>query len=289
MPAPSIFRFAPSPNGELHLGHAYSALMNQRWARRSGGRLLLRMENIDGERCRPVFEAAIEDALAWLGIAWHHRVLRQSERFGVYTAALERLGRLGVLYPCFCARGEIARAVAGRRGWPRDPDGSPLYPGTCRHLDPAERAARLTVGRAAALRLDMSAALARSPDPIAWKEYHEGDAAVSMKADPAAWGDVVLARKTMPASYHLAVVVDDAAQGVTDVVRGEDLLAATSLHRLLQQLLGFPAPRYRHHRLVLDEAGRKLSKSSGAPSLRSCRAAGGTPAAVRAQLGFAEV
>lgn len=283
---PLVLRFAPSPNGFLHLGHAYSALMNRRVARRLGGTLRLRFEDIDVTRCRPEYESAALADLDWLGVAFAPPVTRQSGRFDAYRDALGRLRRDGLTYPCFCTRGDIARAVADRLDWPRDPDGAPLYPGTCRHLGAAARDARLAQGVPAGLRLDMAAALARSPDALAWAEYREGPEPATVRANPACWGDVLLARKDVPTSYHVSVVVDDGAQGVTDVVRGEDLLAATSLHRLLQALLGLPAPRYHHHALIRDAAGTKLSKSHGAPSLRDLRLAGTTAGSVRAQLGF---
>ncbi len=283
-----IFRFAPSPNGYLHLGHAYSACLNFDLARQAGGRFLLRIEDIDATRCRPEFEAAILEDLAWLGLEWEQPVRRQSEHFDAYRAALERLERMDLLYPSFESRGEIARMVAERDGdWPRDPDGMPLYPGQARHLRPHERARRITIGDPYTLRLDTAAALARA-GPLTWTEAGSGPGGESgvIAADPAAWGDVILARKDMPTSYHLSVVVDDAVQGVTHVVRGRDLFAATSLHRLLQALLGLPAPEYRHHRLVLDCDGRKLAKSTGATALRALRAHGAHPADIRRMIGL---
>lgn len=286
--ATSVCRFAPSPNGDLHLGHAYSALLNRRWAEWTGGVLLVRMEDIDRARCKPCFEAAILDDLRWLGITWQPPILRQSERFPLYEQALDRLDRQGVLYPCFCTRGEIARSVAGMPDWPRDPDGTPLYPGTCRRLTAPERTARREAGRSAALRLDMQAARGRGLDlPLGWVEFGEADVSEWIEARPERWGDVLLCRRDVPTSYHLSVVCDDEAQGVTDVVRGDDLRAATSLHRLLQVLLGYREPAYHHHRLIRDETGRKLSKSHGAPALRSLREAGVTSETLRRQLGFA--
>lgn len=284
----SVCRFAPSPNGDLHLGHAYSALLNRRWAERTGGMLLVRMEDIDRERCKSCFEAAILDDLRWLGLRWQPPVLRQSERFPLYRQALDRLARQGILYPCFCTRGEIARSVAGTADWLRDPDGTPLYPGTCRSLTVTERAARREAGRGAVLRLDMQAARGRGPDlPLGWVEYGEADVPEGIEARPERWGDVLLCRRDVPTSYHLSVVCDDEAQGVTDVVRGDDLREATSLHRLLQVLLGYREPAYHHHRLIRDETGRKLSKSQGAPALRTLREAGLTSGDLRRQLGFA--
>jgi glutamyl-Q tRNA(Asp) synthetase len=286
----SVFRFAPSPNGHLHLGHALSALINFDLARAAGGRLLLRIEDIDAARCRPEYEQAIFEDLAWLGIVWDEPVRRQSEHFAAYRAALAKLDALGLLYPAFESRAEIAARVAEfeRRGpWPRDPDGAPLYPGTSARHAPAERTARIATGDPYALRLDLTAALARS-GPLGWTEAGAGPAGETgaIPAAPAAWGDVVLARKEVPTSYHLAVVVDDAEQGVTHVVRGQDLFWATSVHRLLQALLGLPEPVYRHHRLILDPDGRKLSKSTRATGLRELRAQGTTPTDIRRMVGI---
>ncbi|HUZ66778.1 MAG TPA: tRNA glutamyl-Q(34) synthetase GluQRS [Beijerinckiaceae bacterium] len=284
--APPVLRFAPSPNGYLHLGHAYSALVNARRADSLGARLLLRMEDIDGDRCKPEFEAAIIEDLAWLGITFDVEIRRQSEHFSDYQAALQELSARGLLYPCFCTRTEIARAVAGRRDWPRDPDGSPHYPGACKHMEEGDRARRLASGRPAALRLDMGRALASVRPRLNWLEFGEGEEAREILAEPARWGDAVLARRDIPASYHIAVVVDDALQGVTDVVRGQDLFDATSLHRLLQELLGRPHPRYRHHDLVRDQGGDKLSKRTFAKSIRALRKEGVSPQEVRRRFGF---
>jgi glutamyl-Q tRNA(Asp) synthetase len=287
-----VFRFAPSPNGYLHLGHAYSALLNFRLARERSGRFLLRIEDIDRSRSRPEFEAAIYEDLAWLGLAWEQPARRQSEHLDAYAEALGRLRARGLLYASFETRGEIARQVAtfeaSGKAWPRDPDGAPIYPGNAQLLSEAERARRIAAGEAYALRLDTAAALNLS-GPLAWEETGEGPAGESgvLAADPAAWGDVVLARKDMPTSYHLSVVVDDALQGVTDVVRGQDLFHATGVHRLLQDLLGLPAPRYRHHQLILDSDGRKLSKSSRSTALRDLRAAGALAADIRRRVGEA--
>jgi glutamyl-Q tRNA(Asp) synthetase len=271
-----VFRFAPSPNGYLHLGHAYSALLNFDLARQCGGRLLLRIEDIDTGRARAEFEAAIYEDLAWLGLDWERPVRRQSEHFGDYARALERLDAMGLIYACDCKRSDIARIAAGKPGWPRDPDGSPLYPGTCR-VKPRRTAREVLAKGGVALRLDMRMAAALAGQGLSWREFDAGD----IVADPAEWGDVVLARKDTPASYHISVVVDDALQGVTDVVRGKDLFAATSLHRLLQRLLDLPAPNYRHHGLVLDEKGEKLGKSVASTALRALRAEGWAPADVR--------
>ncbi len=282
-----VFRFAPSPNGYLHLGHAFSALMNHEMAVASGGNLLLRMEDIDVERCRPEFEQAIYEDLAWLGLSWEAPVRRQSEHFDAYAEVLTSLEERGLVYPCFCARSDVVSAAAERPNWPRDPDGSPLYPGTCKHLSPAERRARLAAGQPAALRIDMTAAMAQVRQKISWREYGGGTERRDIHAEPRQWGDAVLSRKDIPASYHIAVVVDDAMQGITDVVRGEDLFMATSLHRLLQILLDLPAPSYHHHELLRDAAGRKLSKSLRAKSLRAMRREGVTPAEIREHVGIA--
>jgi glutamyl-Q tRNA(Asp) synthetase len=289
MTAPT-FRFAPSPNGYLHLGHALSALLNADMARAAGGRLLLRIEDIDAARCRPEYEAAIYQDLAWLGIAWEEPVRRQSEHLAVYRAALVRLEAMGLVYASFESRAEIARLVAEReaRGaWPRDPDGVALYPSNARALSPAQRAERIAAGEPYALRLDMAAALAAA-GPLAWMETGAGANGETgqVTAGPQAWGDVVLARKEMPTSYHLSVVVDDAVQGVTHVVRGRDLFWATSVHRLLQAVLGFSAPAYHHHRLVLDQDGAKLAKSTRATALRELRAGGAAPADIRRMVGL---
>lgn len=282
---PPVFRFAPSPNGYLHLGHALSALLNAEATRAAGGRLLLRIEDIDVTRCRPEFEAAIYEDLAWLGIAWEQPVRRQSEHFADYRAALERLGDMGLVYPSFESRAEIAALVAAREPWSRDPDGAPLYPGAAKSMPEDERARRIAAGEPYALRLDMQKAMSRLSGNLTWSESGDGERG-EIAADPAAWGDVILARKDTPASYHLAVVVDDARQGVTDIVRGLDLFHATSVHRLLQSLLGLPAPRYRHHRLILDSDGRKLSKSTAATALRELRAKGLTPSDIRRRVGL---
>ncbi len=261
--------------------------MNFDLARACGGRFLLRIEDIDRDRARPDYEQAIYEDLAWLGVAWDETPRRQSEHFGDYEAALERLEALGLLYPCFCTRGDIAAAVEGREGWPRDPDGAPLYPRTCRALPAEETRARVYSGARAARRLRVDSAIAQASTLIGWREYGEEAEPRAVRAEPSAWGDAVLSRKDMPTSYHLAVVVDDALQGVTDVVRGLDLMPATSLHRLLQVLLDYPAPDYRHHALVLDADGKKLSKSAGSTSLRALRAQGVTPQEIRAMAGLA--
>ena len=277
-----VLRFAPSPNGALHLGHAYSALINERLAAETAGRVLLRIEDLDRTRCKARFEVAIIDDLAWLGLRFPSPPRRQSEHGDDYAAALTRLDERGLVYPCFCSRSEVARASAGRC----DPDGAPLYSGTCRLLGQAEARARLARGDKAAFRLDMRRALDASPAHLCWNEYGEGAVPGLRPASPEIWGDIILSGPDLAASYHLAVVVDDALQGVTDVVRGRDLLAATGVHRLLQALLGLPAPRYRHHRLVLDQGGVKLSKNRQSWSLAELRGTDLSPGEVRAALGF---
>jgi glutamyl-Q tRNA(Asp) synthetase len=268
-----VTRFAPSPTGYLHLGHVRSALEGWRAARRAGGRFLLRLEDIDRTRCRDQYAAAIIEDLAWLGLDWDGPVRRQSEHFADYGAALARLDEQGLLYPCFCTRSEIQAEIARAGGAPQGELG-PLYPGTCRRLSLSERAARRARGADYALRLDVAAALART-GPLFWD-----DDGREIAADPAALGDVVLARKEMPASYHLAVTVDDALQAVTLVTRGLDLFAATHIHRLLQALLGVPTPAYRHHKLLTDAQGRRLAKRDKALTIRAMRDAGTTAAAI---------
>ena len=277
-----VLRFAPSPNGRLHLGHALSALLTWDAAARLGGVALLRIEDIDTERCKPEFVEAIFEDLAWLGLDWPEPVMRQSSRFPVYRAAADRLREMGLLYPCFCSRAEIAAAATGT-----DPDGAPLYPGTCRHLSEAERQERLARGEAAQYRLDTAAAVARTglltytvlaPTVL--------DRPQIRYARPERWGDVVLQRKDTPTSYHLSVVVDDHAQGVTHVTRGRDLEAVTDIHVLLQMLLSMITVCYHFHRLVLDDANVKLSKSRGSASLADLRAQGWTPDDVRRRLGL---
>lgn len=286
----NVFRFAPSPNGELHLGHAYSALLNHDLARAARGRLLLRIEDIDATRCRPEFEAAIFEDLRWLGVAYEHPVRRQSEHLDDYREALAALDREGLLYPSFESRAELARLVEAReiKGfWPRDPDGAPLYPGDAKRLAASERDKLIASGAPYALRLDMAKAFARV-GALTWREEGAGPGGETglVAARPEAWGDVVLARKETPTSYHLSVTLDDALQGVTDIVRGQDLFHATSVHRLLQALLGWPEPRYRHHRLIVDDDGRKLSKSTQATALRVLRDAGATPQDIRHRVGL---
>ncbi len=270
-----VTRFAPSPTGFLHLGHAFSAQFAYRAAQKSGGRFILRIEDIDQGRCRSDFIDGIYQDLAWLGLRWEEPVRRQSEHLADYQAALDRLTDLGLLYPCFCTRADIAREIAGAGAAPHGPDG-PLYPGTCRTLAKEEADARRATGEAFALRLNMVKAKALVGD-LFWQDAEAG----RIKAEPELFGDVVLARKDVPTSYHLAVTVDDALQGVTLVTRGVDLFPATHVHRLLQALLGLPTPACHHHGLLTDAFGKRLAKRDRAATLQSLREAGTTAAEVR--------
>lgn len=275
LPPGCVTRFAPSPTGLLHLGHAHSALFAARAAAQAGGRFLLRIEDIDATRCRPEFTAAIFEDLAWLGLAWEEPVRVQSARMAHYGASLETLKRRGLLYPCFCTRGDIAAAIAAAHA------PAAIYPGTCRNLPRAEAEARIARGTPYALRLDVTRALAET-GPLTFIDLVHGP----RRCTPEAGGDVVLARKDIPASYHLCVTQDDAEQGVTLVTRGEDLLEATDIHRLLQALMGWPEPRYAHHGLITDENGKRLAKRDQAPTLRALRASGMSPGEVRSRAGF---
>lgn len=276
MTAEVVTRFAPSPTGYLHLGHVRSALQGWRAARRAGGRFLLRIEDIDPTRCRPEYRAAIGEDLRAFGLDWNGPVRVQSEHLPEYRLVLDSLARRGLLYPCFCTRAEIAREIAHSGAAPHPgeagPEG-PAYPGTCRRLDPAERARRLSAGEPHALRLDMPAALATLDGPLSYAEQGHG----RVRCDPARFGDAVLARKDAPASYHLCVTHDDALQGVTLVTRGEDLRAATDIHRLLQALMGWPEPRYAHHPLLLGPDGKRLAKRDGAKPVRQLLREGLSP------------
>ena len=276
---PVVTRFAPSPTGRLHLGHAYAALFAERHARAAGGRFLLRIEDIDRGRCRPELEAGIYEDLAWLGLAWEQPVRRQSAHFADYRAALDRLAARGLVYPCFCSRKEIQAEIARAASAPHGPEG-PLYPGTCRRLANAARCARIAAGEPYALRLDTARAAAAA-GPLSWDDLDRGRIAV----EPGILGDVVLGRRDAPASYHLAVSIDDHLQRVSLVTRGEDLFHATHVHRLLQALLGLSVPRWRHHRLLVNEKGERLAKRDQATTLAALRAAGHGPAAVRAMAG----
>jgi len=282
-----VTRFAPSPTGLLHLGHAFAALFASRAAQETGGRFLLRIEDIDATRARGDFERAIEEDLTWLGLSWERPVRRQSEHFADYAAALDRLKAQGLVYPCFCTRKEIASEIAESVLAPQGPDG-PLYPGTCRHRGSMEREERIESGEQHAWRLDVERAIAFAGSALSFDESGSGPRGErgAIAACPEIFGDVVLARKEAPASYHLAVVVDDALQGVTLVTRGKDLFAATHLHRLLQALLDLPAPRCRHHRLIADASGKRLAKRDSATALKTLRESGWSAARVQQELGF---
>lgn len=275
-----VTRFAPSPTGLLHPGHACSALFAFHEALKSGGRFLLRIEDIDSTRCRREFETMLLEDLAWLGLNWETPVRRQSEHLAEYAAVAETLRRGGFLYPCFCTRKDILREIERAGGAPHGAEG-PLYPGTCRRLSTDEREARLAVGRDHAWRLDLGRAL-EVTGPLTWVDLGRG----LLRAEPERLGDAVLVRKDIGTSYHIAVVWDDASQGVTRVTRGEDLLEATHLHRVLQVLLGLPEPKYFHHGLIRDQSGRRLAKRDESETLRSLRARGEAPETLRRRLGF---
>jgi glutamyl-Q tRNA(Asp) synthetase len=288
MPDRPVFRFAPSPNGELHLGHALSALLTFEQARAAGGRFLLRIEDIDTARVRPAYINGIFDDLRWLGLAWEEPVLLQSGRMHAYGAAAKHLEALGLLYPCFATRTEIEAAAAGSAS---DPDGTPLYPGLWKGRTRSEIAERRSAGVPFALRIDMAAAQRAAAAklggaPLTFVELSGHDGPQTISARPELWGDAVIVRKDVATSYHLAVVLDDAWQGVTHVTRGRDLYPATDLHRLLQVLLDLPEPAYHHHRLIADETGRKLAKSARDTSLRALRERGTAPAEVRRLVGL---
>jgi glutamyl-Q tRNA(Asp) synthetase len=286
MTADPILRFAPSPNGRLHLGHAFSALFTARAAAALGGTFLLRIEDIDPVRSKPEFETGIIEDLSWLGLSWSEPVMRQSARMAAYAHAAEALKARGLLYPCFCSRRGAAATASGA-----DPDGAPLYPGTCRQMTAIEAQERIACGEPVRWRLKMDHAtavagaltVAEAPAPDLGPLWAK---TTRRPAVPARWGDAVLIRKEVPASYHLSAVTDDAAQGVTHVTRGMDLYAATDLHVLLQRLLGLPSPHYSHHRLLCDAGGQKLAKSKGSASLKNLRENGWSAADVRRQLGF---
>lgn len=285
-------RFAPSPNGRLHLGHAFSALVNHDAACRAPGSFLLRIEDIDATRSRPEFVEGIRADLDWLGILPKEMVRLQSNHLPSYADALARLCRLGLVYPAFESRAEIAQEVNRRdleAPWPRDPDGAPIYPFARATLSDGARAKRRAEGAPHVLRLDMQAALESAGAGLSWLDAPDDPLAppVEVVADAATWGDVILARRDVPGSYHLCVVIDDAEQEISHVIRGADLKPSTAVHRLLQRLLGLPAPVYHHHGLILNGEGRKLSKSAGSKSLAELRQSGAEPGEIRARLGFA--
>jgi glutamyl-Q tRNA(Asp) synthetase len=285
---PETTRFAPSPTGSLHLGHACAAWLAEAAARRTGGRFLVRMEDLDAARCSTEYEAGILEDLAWLGLHWEEPVRRQSEHLPAYRAALEELTGLGLVYPCFCTRGDIAREIQAMASAPQGPDGV-LYPGTCRHRQPADREARLAAGEPHALRLDVGRAVAHLQGALLhFKETGRGPAGESgiIQVQPDMLGDVVVGRKDLGVSYHLAVVVDDADQGITLVTRGDDLFGAAHVQRLIQALLGLPAPRYGHHPLIRAADGRRLAKRDRDRTLAALRASGATPSDLRQTLGL---
>lgn len=278
-----VTRFAPSPTGSLHKGHAYSALLAQGFARERGGRFLLRIEDIDPTRCTAENTLGIFEDLAWLGLEWETPVRHQSEHRDDYASAARSLAERGVLYPCFCTRRDILREIERSGQAPHGSEG-PLYPGLCRDLSDDERAARLAAGEPHALRLDLAKALTLTGPDLVWCDACEGP----QTARPERLGDAVLVRKDIGTSYHLAVVHDDALQGITDIVRGVDLFEATHLHRLLQALFGYPVPTYHHHPLLTDPEGQRLAKRDRAITLRSLRESGVTAADLKRELGFPE-
>jgi glutamyl-Q tRNA(Asp) synthetase len=281
-PSQPIFRFAPSPNGHLHLGHAYSALFTADWAAKTDGQFLLRIEDIDIARSKPEFVAAIFEDLKWLGLSWPEPVMHQSQRFDAYAAAINQLTQMGLLYPCFCSRADIAASATQK-----DPDGAPLYPGTCKSLDASQINKHLADGKKPAMRLNMDLTLGKTGMlTFTSAQPTPQDRPQVRYARPERWGDIVIKRKDTPTSYHLSVIVDDAAQKVTHVTRGRDLEAATDIHVLLQFLLGLPSPIYTHHRLILNDSALKLSKSKGAPALKALRDQGWSAKDVRTHLGF---
>lgn len=290
--ASTVFRFAPSPNGLMHLGHAYSALLNLKMARENNGTLLLRIEDIDTVRCTPGNEKRMLEDLEWVGFEWDSEPIRQSAQFDRYLSTISDLFDEGLAYPSIMSRREIAHAVeaitANGKSWPVDPDGAPHYPGSERNLTLDERMAIMTSGDEYAMRLDMGLAVSNLTSAMQWRETGAGPEGQKgmISADPLSWGDVVLGRKDTPASYHLSVVLDDALQGITHVVRGRDLYYSTAVHRLLQELLQLPVPDYHHHDLILDEDGEKLSKSRHSTALRHLREAGMTPFDIHRMIGL---
>ncbi|WP_417459807.1 tRNA glutamyl-Q(34) synthetase GluQRS [Kordiimonas sp.] len=274
-----VTRFAPSPTGRLHKGHAYSALMAYRYAKTRGGRFLLRIEDIDTTRCKPEFTDGIFEDLKWLGLTWEEPVRQQSQHFDDYQVALQELKAKGLAYPCFCTRKDIEAEITKSASAPHGPDG-PIYPGICRHLSGAERTAKTAAGTPHAWRLDLAAALKLIGEPLEWLDEVKG----VIRATPEELGDVVLARKDTPTSYHLSVVVDDALQSITHIIRGEDLFHATHIHVVLQRLFGYPTPVYLHHGLMLDEGGQRFAKRNKSVTLESLRTAGVDPTALMAAL-----
>lgn len=283
MTVPVVTRFAPSPTGLLHTGHAFSALFTYESARRSEGPFILRIEDLDFTRCRPEFETAIEEDLGWLGITWELPVRRQSDHLSDFAAAADSLQQQGLLYPCFCTRKDIQQEINAAGGAPHGPDG-PVYPGTCKHLSPAERDDRIAAGQSFALRLNLEKAIRITGSDLPWRDLAKG----WQTARPEIFGDIVLLRKDIGSSYHLAVVHDDALQGVTRVTRGMDLFSATHIQRVLQSLLVLPTPEYDHHQLICDNNGKRLAKRDNAESLRSIRDRGITAPELRAKL-FADM
>ncbi|MNH91283.1 Glutamate--tRNA ligase [compost metagenome] len=288
-PEKPVYRFAPSPNGFLHLGHALSAFLNHDMAKASGGRFLLRIEDIDQTRCTAEFEEMIYRDLAWLGLDWEMPVRRQSEHFDAYRDALDRLRGMGLVYPTFLTRGDVKAHVtayeADGKNWPRDPDGSPLYPDDDRLRNEAERAHLIAKGIKHAWRMDVMKAMALVGKQLSWQETGTGHPE-TIPADPTIWGDVILSRSDAPSSYHLSVAIDDALQGITHVVRGADLYTATAIHRLLQELLCLPEPVYHHHQLIVGSDGRKLSKSEGSTGIAALRDEGLLPGDIRRIVGL---
>ncbi|MBO0143884.1 tRNA glutamyl-Q(34) synthetase GluQRS [Agrobacterium sp. Ap1] len=288
-PEKPVYRFAPSPNGFLHLGHALSAFLNHDMAKASGGRFLLRIEDIDLTRCTAEFEEMIYRDLTWLGLDWEMPVRRQSEHFDVYRDALDRLRSMGLVYPTFLTRGDVKAHVTAYetdgKNWPRDPDGSPLYPDDDRLRNEAERAHLIAKGIKHAWRMDVMKAMALVGKQLSWQETGTGHPE-TIPADPTIWGDVILSRSDAPSSYHLSVAIDDALQGITHVVRGADLYTATAIHRLLQELLCLPEPVYHHHQLIVGSDGRKLSKSEGSTGIAALRDEGLLPGDIRRIVGL---
>ena len=285
MSPPVVTRFAPSPTGYLHLGHALSARAGFDAAQHAGGRFLLRIEDIDQTRCRPQFTVALQEDLHFLGLRWEGEVRQQSQHLALYAEHLQQLEARELLYPCFCTRAEIAAEIAQAGGAPHGLGEGPIYPGTCRKRSPEERAQRIAAGQGYALRLDVARALGAVGAPLFFSDARRG----TVRAEPQRLGDVVLGRKEIRTSYHLAVTIDDNLQGVTLVTRGDDLYMATHIHRLLQALFGFATPAYAHHGLLQDADGTRLAKRRGAPSLRSLREAGRSAAEIWAMAGLPEI